>query len=113
MNLTLAVIGLVFVAAAVIGGGLKAAGIEVPPIVSPRRQALLAAVGVLALAVAWFIGEDASASPTTAPHPAPPTVPSRSPSPCRFPHNDPGPCSTHGCPTTVSVPWVTGPVRAA
>lgn len=53
MNATLAVIGIVFLGAAVVGGGLKAFNIEFPILTSRRRQFLLAVVGVVALAVAF------------------------------------------------------------
>jgi hypothetical protein len=53
VNATLAVIGIVFIGAAAVGGGLKAFNIEFPILASPRRQLLLAAVGVVALAVAF------------------------------------------------------------
>jgi hypothetical protein len=52
LNTTLAVIGLVFVGAAVVGGGLKALGIEVPLLASRSRQLLLAVVGAVAFVVA-------------------------------------------------------------
>jgi hypothetical protein len=52
LNITLAVIGLVFVGAAVVGGGLKALGIEVPLLAPRSRQLLLAVVGAVAFVVA-------------------------------------------------------------
>jgi hypothetical protein len=52
VNTTLAVIGFVFLGAAVIGGGLKAAGIEVPVINKSLQQMLLSIIGVLALVAA-------------------------------------------------------------
>jgi hypothetical protein len=52
LNTTLAVIGLVFVGAAVVGGGLKALGIEVPLLASRSRQLLLVVVGSVAFVVA-------------------------------------------------------------
>jgi len=42
MNLTLLTAGVVFLGAGIIGGGLKAFGVEVPQIQSTGRQALLA-----------------------------------------------------------------------
>ena len=54
MNITLAVIGFVFLGAAAVGGGLKAFNIEVPQILdSSRRQLLLAGVGAAAVAAAF------------------------------------------------------------
>lgn len=51
MDVTLLVIGILCLVAAVVGGGLKLAGAEFPPLASARRQLLLALVG-LAAAVA-------------------------------------------------------------
>ncbi|MEV4143440.1 hypothetical protein AB0J40_07210 [Amycolatopsis sp. NPDC049691] len=71
MNITLLVIGLVFVAAAVVGGGLKAAGIEVSVISSVPRQIGLAIVGAAAIALSALGAGSTSAptasSPSTAP----------------------------------------------
>lgn len=53
MNATLAVIGIVFLGAAVVGGGLKAFNIEFPILTSRCRQVLLAVVGGVALVVAF------------------------------------------------------------
>jgi len=52
MNTTLAVIGFILVAAAAIGGGLKAANIEVPVLTTSRQQLWLAIIGLLALVAA-------------------------------------------------------------
>ena len=64
MNITLAVIGFVFLGAAVIGGGLKAAGIEVPALTKSRQQVLLSIIGVLALVAAvadpWLTAQASS-----------------------------------------------------
>jgi hypothetical protein len=49
---TLAGFGLVSVFAAIVGGGVKGAGLEVPAVSSPARQGLLAGVGVLLVAAA-------------------------------------------------------------
>lgn len=74
MNTTLLIIGIVFLAAAIVGGGLKVFGVEVQPFGSGRRQVLLAAVGVFALVVAYAAPRLAPAT-TTAPLPAQSTVP--------------------------------------
>src|SRR5215472_3277057 len=52
MNLTLLTAGVVFLGAGIIGGGLKAFGVEVPLIQSTGRQALLAIVGLIFLSAA-------------------------------------------------------------
>lgn len=51
MNTTLLVLGLACVIAAIVGGGLKAAGFEFPAVASLRRQLLLAALGVVLIFV--------------------------------------------------------------
>lgn len=51
MNTTLLCAGLACVMGAIVGGGLKAFGIEFPVLQSGRRQALLAAFGVILLAI--------------------------------------------------------------
>jgi len=53
VNTTLAVLGVVLLGAAAVGGGLKYRGIEVPLLASRARQWLLAVVGVMALAAAF------------------------------------------------------------
>src|SRR2546421_10804278 len=51
MNTTLITAGIAFIAAAIVGGGLKAFGVEVPAFASIKRQLLLAVFGgVLILA---------------------------------------------------------------
>jgi hypothetical protein len=63
MNTTLVVLGVLCVIAAIVGGGLKAAGTEFPPLASPRRQLLLALVGVLVIAGAYLTRSDAPPDP--------------------------------------------------
>jgi len=60
LNTTLLVLGVLCVVAAVVGGGLKAAGAEFPPLASPRRQVLLAIVGVLVIAGAYLTRSEAT-----------------------------------------------------
>jgi hypothetical protein len=49
---TLTLLGIVCVIGAIVGGGLKAAGAEIPVITSGRRQVLLGAVGVVLVVAA-------------------------------------------------------------
>jgi hypothetical protein len=58
VNTTLLVVGFVFVAAAVIGGGLKAVGIEVPVVSSISRQVLLGLAGVGAIVISFLLAEN-------------------------------------------------------
>lgn len=51
MNTTLVVVGFVFIAAAILGGGLTAQGVEVPVISSIPRQVLLGLTGVAAILI--------------------------------------------------------------
>jgi hypothetical protein len=60
VNTTLLVVGFVFVAAAVIGGGLKAVGIEVPVVSSISRQVLLGLAGVGAIVISFLLVENDS-----------------------------------------------------
>lgn len=78
MNTTLLVVGFVFVAAAVIGGGLKAVGIEVPVVSSILRQVLLGLAGVGAIVISFLLaGNDPAPAipPTTIPLPVTPFPP--------------------------------------
>jgi hypothetical protein len=52
---SLAIFGLIILAAAVIGGGLRAKDFEVPVIDSLSRQVLLGGVGILALTIALIV----------------------------------------------------------
>jgi len=54
VNISLTVLGIVFLGAAAVGGGLKAAGVSIPVLASGLQQLLLAVVGAVALAVAFF-----------------------------------------------------------
>ena len=54
MNETLLIIGIVLVAAAIVGGGVKLAGNEIPVINTFQRQALLAVVGIGVLVFVWL-----------------------------------------------------------
>lgn len=68
MNITLAVIGFVFLGAAAVGGGLKAFNIEVPQILdSSRRQLLLAGVGAAAVAAAFVAPRINPSTPPSSP----------------------------------------------
>lgn len=51
MNTTLILVGVVCIIAAVVGGGLKALGIELPAIESVRRQIMLAIIGLILVVV--------------------------------------------------------------
>lgn len=46
MNDTLVILGVICVIAAVVGGGLSALGVQLPPILSVRRQVVLGLVGI-------------------------------------------------------------------
>ncbi|MGH8908563.1 MAG: hypothetical protein ACRD0K_19215 [Egibacteraceae bacterium] len=72
MDFTLLVIGLICLAAAVVGGGLKLAGAEVPALTT-RRQILLAVLGIAAVAIN-LLGPDflgGSTATSTTPQPSP------------------------------------------
>jgi hypothetical protein len=58
MNETLLVIGVMCVIVAVVGGGLKIAGNEIPVLASMRRQALLAFVGIAVLIGNYLISHE-------------------------------------------------------
>lgn len=61
MQEILVTLGVVAVMAAIVGGGLKAAGVEMPVLSSLRRQMLLAVFGLALIAVAlepWANGND-------------------------------------------------------
>ena len=67
----LVLIGLACIIAAIVGGGLKLAGIEIPLLTSVRRQALLGGLGVVlagGAGAAWLVGD---ASPRDEPTPRP------------------------------------------
>lgn len=68
METTLVTAGIVFVAAAIIGGGLKAFQIEIPAIDTLFRQLLLGGFGV-ALILIGTIGLDTGGSSATGPEP--------------------------------------------
>jgi hypothetical protein len=75
MNTTLATLGIVFLGAAAVGGGLKALGIEFQPLASGRRQLLLAAVGVVALVAAFVAPRlNTSTQPSSQRPPSTPAV---------------------------------------
>src|SRR6266404_572299 len=67
MKTTLIILGIVCVIGAIVGGGFKAFGTEIPLINSIRRQLLLASFGLVLLAVTLFI--------TATPRPPPPVRP--------------------------------------
>ena len=62
MNATLLMLGLACLIAAIVGGGLKAAGFEFPVISSLRRQILLAALGCVLLIASRIGRQPAPAS---------------------------------------------------
>jgi hypothetical protein len=67
---SLFILGLVCVLAAVTGSGFKAFGIEVPAIGTPRRQVLLAAIGMILMVAAGIATrglDDEAASEETGP----------------------------------------------
>jgi hypothetical protein len=70
MNVTLMVLGIGLFAAAVVGGGLKAAGFEVPHISSGGRQLLLALLGV-GVGVAAFVVPRLDVGSQTSSHASP------------------------------------------
>jgi hypothetical protein len=79
---TLVIVGFVLIAAAVIGGGLKAAEIEVVVISSVPRQVALGVVGLVMLVVGFMVrAGDSSASPETPTTPRSPASSAQSPSP--------------------------------
>jgi len=61
---TLLTAGLACIIAAIIGGGLKAFGVEFPALRSGRRQALLAGFGIVLIASLWVV--HASGAPAAA-----------------------------------------------
>jgi hypothetical protein len=82
MNATLLAVGLVSLIAAIVGGGLKMLGNELPVLQSVRRQVMLGVVGVLLIGIAmrseWVpavdAGDDSSASRDVAGPSPEPTV---------------------------------------
>ncbi|MGH2703542.1 MAG: hypothetical protein ACRDJ4_00155 [Actinomycetota bacterium] len=76
MNTTLFVIGLVCVTAAVVGGGLKLAGAQFPPLKSTGRQLLLAIIGLTVVGASFLEGGQTNGASRTSPTPPPsPTEP--------------------------------------
>ena len=78
MNATLLTSGIVFLGAAIVGGGLKAFGVEVPLLRSLRRQVLLGLVGLGFLFASFRVAttpasSDPPGSPTVSPQAAVPT----------------------------------------
>lgn len=68
MNATLLGAGLACVIGAIVEGGLKAFGIEVPLLQSRKRQLLLGAFGVISLLATYAFGETPSPSNTAYDH---------------------------------------------
>lgn len=84
MNVTLVTLGIVFLAAAAIGGGLRASGYEVKPITSVGARVGLGMIGGLALVlgiIAGSIGTTKPEPPVTAPTAAAPLDSSTSTTP--------------------------------
>lgn len=125
MIVPLVVLGAVFVAAGILGTGLTASGIQIPPVDSPRRQKAIAGFGlvviVLGVAPAVHIRSGKTgANPvpvvatvtTTAPA-VPPTTPSTTP-PDTPTTAQPDTASPQSPPTTSAPPFVrTGIVLSA
>jgi hypothetical protein len=67
MQLTLLGLGVALIVAAIVGGGLAAAGITFPPIASRYRQVLLGVFGVLLLLLALLVvdGDDKTSTAAT------------------------------------------------
>ena len=74
VNVPLAIIGVVFLGAAAVGGGLKAMNFEIGIIASSRRQLFLAFVGVVALALAFLPSMLKSNTPSSSQAQVNPTV---------------------------------------
>ncbi len=79
MNVPLVTTGIVFLAAAAIGGGLKATGYEVKPITSVGARVGLSMMGSLALMLGIFAGSIGTNPKRPSPH-RPPQLP-RTPAP--------------------------------
>lgn len=77
MNESLLVAGIVCIVAAIVGGGVKLLGAEVPVLNSFARQALLFTVGVAFLAASYFtsLPKAARDGPVGPPSGAPPVAP--------------------------------------
>lgn len=69
-NYALFSFGLVCIIAAVVGGGVKALGAEIPVIDSPERQVLLGVLGLI-VCVLSFVISDPSGEPSSQPAPVP------------------------------------------
>lgn len=74
MIVPLAVIGIAFLGAAVVGGGLEAFSVKVGILASGRRQLLLACVGAVALAVSFSPSILKSSTHSSSPRQPNPTV---------------------------------------
>jgi hypothetical protein len=89
-------VGLACIIAAIVGGGLKALGVEIPTVDSIRRQIVLASFGVLLILTAVYLGrqhetvEHDSAPPAQSSQP-----PSNSPSPAPASQNPESPADRH------------------
>jgi Sel1 repeat len=56
MAVTLISLGIVCILSAIVGGGLKALGTEIPVVASPRRQLMLFAAGVVLVSSSYYFG---------------------------------------------------------
>jgi hypothetical protein len=63
MNITLLTTGLACIIAAIIGGGLKAFGIEIPILQSGKRQVLLAIFGCILIVAGYYAQESGKLQP--------------------------------------------------
>jgi hypothetical protein len=101
MNVMLMVWGIVLLAAAAVGGGFKAAGVEVPLVSSRSRQLLLAVVGVGALVAAFVTSQlDAGSQPPIAAPSEPVSPPTQAGPPPSLSTNPPDPTTTYIDPAT-------------
>jgi eukaryotic-like serine/threonine-protein kinase len=110
---TLTLVGLACVIAAVVGGGLKLIGIEIPPLTSFRRQVLLGSVGIAVLAgvgIAALTGVPTSPKSTDGNGPQPPAPTASAPTTAA-----PPPITGTAAPSTAAAPTtaVPAPTTAA
>lgn len=101
METTLLTAGIAFVAAAIIGGGLKAFHIEIPAINTLSRQVLLGGFGLALIAVALF-GLDMSEPSGSGPRSSSPAMSSESRTGTpEVPAEEEGTPSLEGCVVTI------------
>lgn len=126
MIVSLIILGAVFVAAGIVGTGLSANGIAIPPIDSPKRQTAIAVLGIAVMVIGLLPlirgGSDGSPvaappSPGSAPASttttAPPTRPTTSDSTTPPPSPTPTTPSPTPTPTPTTAPPTTDPPTTA